>query len=166
MSEHRKYLLLAALLGLILLPVLLSLCLQLGQQVLKNLREERFSQNSLQTIQVPESAVVWEEKGRELRIDGRYFDVASWQSRDGILYLTGHFDDAETKLWEMLGHSAGHQKENKFFSIMLLLQCLQPMLLIRFLFRAFPAKIFWVFSPIPVLLFGFLLPPYCPPRAA
>ena len=87
--------------------MLCILFLHLYQWQLNHTREERMEDQLLQTLNVTEDKVVWKEEGREVTIDGAYFDLSSWSLENGIYTLTGVFDQEETQVNQMLEKQNG-----------------------------------------------------------
>jgi hypothetical protein len=59
---------------------------------------EKLENNSLHTISIPLTDINWIKKNKEVMVDGKLFDVKSWEIIDGQAKLVGLFDDEETKL--------------------------------------------------------------------
>lgn len=118
---------------LILLPLVLVGSLQLTQLVLKQSWEQRLAQQTTVSVTLDKGAIVWEEEGRELQINGRYFDVRTIKEVGGKLVLQGHYDDTETEVWQLLKHALHHSRANGY-QLLLLLQILMPVALMRFNF--------------------------------
>lgn len=120
---------------LILLPLVLVGSLQLAQLLLKQSWEQRFAPQAATTITMEKTGLVWEEEGRELQINGRYFDVRTIKEVGGKLVLQGHYDDTETEVWQLLKHALHHSRANGY-QLLLLFQILMPVALMRFNFKA------------------------------
>lgn len=133
MCKKNRWLLPVFFAGMVLLPMALLLCLQTTQYFLKRTADERLEQNKLHTIALPAASVIWEEEGRELQIDGRFFDVKHLERQGEMLLLTGHFDDIETDLHNFIQNVLHRCAESRVFSrLLLLLQCLVALPLIQF----------------------------------
>jgi len=59
-------------------------------------------EENIQTLDVETNRVIWKEEGREVTIDGEYFDLVSWSLKDGKYTFTGVFDKEETAIANML----------------------------------------------------------------
>ncbi len=59
--------------------------------------EEEFKNRDLQTIVLPEAAVVWMDK-HEIWINNSMFDIHSKKLENGIYSFTGLYDNEETEL--------------------------------------------------------------------
>lgn len=53
---------------------------------------------TITTIQLPVGSLQWERRGKELFVDGRFFDVLAYKIVDGTAFVTGHYDDQESVL--------------------------------------------------------------------
>ena len=73
---------------------------------------EKLENNSLHTISIRIADINWIKKNKEVLVDGKLFDVKSWEIIDGQAKLTGLFDDEETKL-EKEYSSTMHQNNNQ-----------------------------------------------------
>lgn len=62
--------------------------------------KERLEQSSLQTITIPLNKIIWIEKGEEVLIEGKLFDVKSSTIILNEISLAGIFDTEEDKLIE------------------------------------------------------------------
>jgi hypothetical protein len=65
---------------------------------LQSTRNERFSTETLQTITIAKENLHWVKKGKEIIIDGKYFDVKSYTTDGDKIMLTGFYDNPEDKL--------------------------------------------------------------------
>jgi hypothetical protein len=69
------------------------------QQQIRHRMKERLELEMLHTITIAESDVQWLNEGKEMLINGRMFDVKSFQrSNNNKIIVTGLFDDDETAL--------------------------------------------------------------------
>jgi hypothetical protein len=93
----------AFLLLLIAAPMLLSLVMLFQRSQLRQQMEEALEKECLQTIVIAKTAVVWENNGSELLIDGqRLFDVQETEDLGDKIVFTGLFDEQETTIKEKL----------------------------------------------------------------
>ncbi|MBK8611457.1 MAG: hypothetical protein IPL84_16350 [Chitinophagaceae bacterium] len=51
-----------------------------------------------QTVSVPVNNIEWVKKGKEVIINGKYFDVSSYTTVGDQVLLTGYFDQKEDKI--------------------------------------------------------------------
>ncbi|MDD2792637.1 MAG: hypothetical protein PHD73_05625 [Sediminibacterium sp.] len=89
----------AGLLAIPLIPLFVLFSLEMARII--NRREIRAQMEVavLQKIVLPEKDINWVEEGRELSIDGNMFDVQQINRLpDGMIELTGVFDERETQL--------------------------------------------------------------------
>lgn len=87
--------------GLVLLlamPLLFSAIFLVRLKVLQSTSHIRFVKEITQTISVPQKNVIWVKKGKEIQINGKYFDVKSMKTEGDHVLLTGHYDHKEDKL--------------------------------------------------------------------
>lgn len=73
---------------------------------------EKLENNSLHTISIALADINWIKKNKEVMVDGKLFDVKSWEIIDGQAKLTGLFDDEETNLAKEF-NSTMHQNNNQ-----------------------------------------------------
>lgn len=106
-----------------LLPILASSFLQIGQAYIKSTREERLATEKLVQVILPSKAVVWEEEEKELWVGDRMFDVASFTIINGNYHLTGVYDDDETEVAGTFFHSIFSKNGTDLLHLLLLLQC-------------------------------------------
>ncbi|WP_132052745.1 hypothetical protein [Pseudocnuella soli] len=122
--RKNKLLLLLGIAGMILAPLLLLFCLQTTQYLLKVSAAARLEGRRQQTIVLHKDAVRWEEPGRELKIGGRFFDASKVTYSGNYIAVTGHFDDMETAVAQLLEKAVHHSTNAGLFNrILLLLQC-------------------------------------------
>ena len=103
MKKNRKHIASFFFGSLLLLPLVFIMLLQGLQFYLSHTADERMEERSIETLVVAEHKVEWKEKGREVTIDGKYFDLVSWSLQDGKYTFTGVFDEDETAVMELLG---------------------------------------------------------------
>lgn len=148
--------------GLLSLPLILIVVLQLWQFYLINTAYERMEEEHIQTLVVKSEQVVWKEEGREVTIDGAYFDLVSWSLKDGNYTFTGAYDREETAVANMLEKQTG--MGNFISRLMLFSQCLAAIVIYVFSFLNLPylLKQFAFFSTRYKFLFRKIISP--PPR--
>lgn len=93
--------------------------------------EEKLEQSSLETVLIDTGKLVWVEKGREVLISGKLFDVKSLKIIDGKILLTGLFDTAEDAIAKKITALQNNKNDSSFpvFSMLAKLLCpaiLQP----------------------------------------
>jgi hypothetical protein len=83
------------LLGIV--PLLLILFITLKKEGIHHKMKGKLKNQSLQTITLPENAVVWMDK-HEIWVNNSMFDIHSKKLENGIYTFTGLYDDDETEL--------------------------------------------------------------------
>lgn len=97
--------------------------LQLVQWGLKNTASERFSEEEQVTISLSAEKIMWEKQGKEIIIDGKFFDLKSFIIEDGLMVATGHFDHYETELAAFLLNLTSQQNQSRLLNLVFILQC-------------------------------------------
>jgi hypothetical protein len=69
-----------------------------NRSLIRHQMMERMEKQHLTAIQVPAEEFHWYEKGREILVDGKMFDVKSIRLHNGTYFITGLFDEQETEL--------------------------------------------------------------------
>ncbi len=111
MLTVKKQLTAFALLLLVALPVFLSVSFYIKQQLVQHQREQRLTTELLETVIVKAEKIDWVEVGKEIRVDGKLFDVKSFKISGNRIILTGFFDSKEEKLVKHIGDI--EQQKNK-----------------------------------------------------
>lgn len=121
-TQHHK--LSALLTGIILyIPFLCSMLLHVWQHWHQHEQDSFSLRHSITTIQLPAHQLQWERKGKELLVNGKHFDVMSFKQVNGIVHITGHYDDKEdffTQAFSFFQNNKQTQQENP--SVLLQLQ--------------------------------------------
>lgn len=73
----------------------------------------KLEQSPLAFIILPNSQVKWYEKGREIVVNNRMFDVKSWKVVGDSTTFHGLWDDKETALNKIIRKSAERKKEQQ-----------------------------------------------------
>ena len=60
--------------------------------------KEQLEEQMLQTITVNNEDIHWEKAGEEIWVEGKMFDIKSFENKNGVTTFHGLFDDAETNL--------------------------------------------------------------------
>jgi hypothetical protein len=113
---------------LLALPLLFNASLLIREQLHQHAMEEKMEEAALQTLRIPEWAVQWTRAGKELRINGRLFDVKRHAYADGLLTLTGLFDEEEEQIKKTISESQHADKPLAYPRIVLLANLLTPAL--------------------------------------
>lgn len=80
------------------LPLFYAAGIFIKQTILQQQRRMRFKTETLVTIQLPASEIVWVKQGKEILHNGQMFDVKSLKASGSIVELTGFYDHKEDKL--------------------------------------------------------------------
>lgn len=86
------------LLLIVAVPLFFSAGFIILQQAVKYQMKEQLSLQQLQTITLPAASVKWLNQDDEIIIEGKLFDVQSYQIENDNLIVTGLFDEDEDKL--------------------------------------------------------------------
>ena len=87
---------------LVALPLFLSVGIFIKQQLVQQQRTQRFKTELLETFTIKAEKVDWVEVGKEIRIDGKLFDVKSFKITGNNIVFTGFFDGKEDKLVQQI----------------------------------------------------------------
>ena len=60
--------------------------------------KEKLEEEMLHSIKVPEAKVQWVRSKKEIRVEGRMFDIKSFYVKNGEYVFTGLYDEEETAL--------------------------------------------------------------------
>lgn len=105
----------------ILIRILFLMLLQIWQIYLVSSVEERLESGSLVTIQVEADNLVWKEYGREITINGEYFDVKKFSKTESGYQLTGIFDKNETAITNILARIP--ENDSALLELLLMGEC-------------------------------------------
>lgn len=112
-SQKNKLLSVISLLALVMIPVFIAVFFLAQQSFIRYEMKEKLEQEALQTFTVLEKNVTWIEKGKELIVDGRLFDVKSFKTKGEYVEVTGLFDEMESALQHKLIFLQNPLNENK-----------------------------------------------------
>lgn len=164
MLFKNKYGLLAFVLGIMLMPMLLIVSMQGVQAFLKASAAERLNGDKQHTFILPKASVHWQEVGRELRINDRFFDATNVKYSENTIIITGRFDDAETAVWQVLQKAAQGAAGVSLNRLLLLAQCLLVLHFIQYIFSITPLFILWNKRTLTHYLSPQRSAPFMPPR--
>ena len=88
--------------GVLVLPPLLMMILQLRQLHLRHEAMESMEEKELQTITLKTHDFIWVKKEKEILTGDRLFDVKTYTENDGLFRLTGLYDEKETAIKKIL----------------------------------------------------------------
>jgi len=140
--------------------------LQAFQLYIKQRMEKALQEENLQTITLPVSEVHWYEKGREILVEGKMFDIESYSIEGEIFTATGVFDEHETRVVEMLGHFGDDEQNNFIIKLLLLTQSFIAFTIFSFFIS------FWKHLSVINILFSpsysspFLMKQFPPPKTS
>jgi hypothetical protein len=105
--------------------MLFVLVFVMKQQSVRNRMKERLEEEILHTISLADNEVHWTEKGEELIVQGRMFDVKSMEHLNGRVILHGLFDDEETALNRSFNENWKKRSSHQRQLLAQLFQCLR-----------------------------------------
>jgi hypothetical protein len=94
----RKKILAIVMLLLVVAPLFFCTAYLVKQKIIQHNMHERLEASSLQTIKVKQIDLRWEKMDKEAIVNGELFDVKYYTVKDGLVILTGLYDNAEKKL--------------------------------------------------------------------
>lgn len=99
-------------------PLFFALFFRLQQHRIRHEMEERLQAHLLHSITILDNNVQWLEKGKEILVDGRMFDIKSYKYENNIYTFTGLFDNEETALVNRLKETQndGSASNNKMMA--------------------------------------------------
>jgi hypothetical protein len=87
-------------------PWLLILVFCIKQQSIRHEMKEKLEQAiPLHSVTIADKEVVWVKKGKEIRVNGKMFDIKTAKSGNGFTTFTGLYDEDETLLKKQLAES-------------------------------------------------------------
>lgn len=122
MNKRTRHIAAFLFLGCILLPLLAVVFLQAAQGYLKLSAGHRMEKEKRVTVVLPQSALHWEKKGKELIIDGQHFDITSIALQNGKATVTGFFDTEEDVIAELLSYFPHHKQNHLLAHLFWVLQ--------------------------------------------
>lgn len=102
----------AAFLAITVLPYLLFSIFLLKQQYIKSEKRRKLTNAQLETVVIAAADVVWFEKGKEIILNNRLFDIASISQEGGKLVIKGIYDGDETHLLKKM-HALSRKQQSK-----------------------------------------------------
>lgn len=111
--QKNNFLSVSSLLILVMTPVVIAVLFLVQQTVIRHEMKEKLEEEALQTVRIVEKNVTWVEKGKELLVDGKLFDVKSFKHSGGYVEVTGLFDEMEINLQHTLIYLQNPLKDNK-----------------------------------------------------
>nr|HQU56326.1 hypothetical protein [Chitinophagaceae bacterium] len=93
--------------------VLTMLVFTIHQQSVRKEMNKKLQYEQLQTIVLAENEIKWVKAGEEIIIDGKMFDIKSFEIFNGKIVFHGLFDKEETTLQQQLVNSWEKNQTNK-----------------------------------------------------
>lgn len=122
-----------------LAPTLFMGGLQVLQFYIRQRMEAALEKESLVTITVPAAGVVWYEEGREIKVNGRMFDIESYTVKDGLFTALGIYDDEETRVVNLMnGHWSERDQQHLVVQLLVLSHCIIPLFFLLYTFGLVP----------------------------
>lgn len=87
--------------------------------------KEKLEEEMLHTIVVPAKQLIWVKYKKEIRVDGKMFDVKSIQIVNGNYIVKGLYDDEETALNNYFENHTNEENENGSQLLSSIIQLLQ-----------------------------------------
>ncbi len=128
-------------LALLALPLFTIVFFQGVQWYLKSSADERMKEKDTEVITLQAASVQWEKPGKELVVDGKMFDVASYIISNGILTAKGFFDAEESGIRHFLLSLQKNKKGQALRHALFMLQCFAACVALSYSFKANPATI-------------------------
>jgi hypothetical protein len=100
----------------IITPWLFIASFTIQKQVIRHRMKERLESQMLQKISIPDVEIQWAEKGKEIWVNGKLFDIEHREHRNDTTIFTGLYDEDETLLVKQMNET--HNKDlpdNQFF---------------------------------------------------
>ncbi len=120
---------------LTLAPTLFMSGLQLFQAAIRQRMERALDKEALITITLPAGEVVWYEEGREVMVEGRMFDIKTYEIKDGFFTAQGIYDEEETRVVNLMkGHWSEAQQSHFIVQLLLLSHCIIVLTFLVFTF--------------------------------
>lgn len=102
MKNRTKCITAAFLLLVASIPYGATIGLAIAEWMVREEMKEKLEMANLQTIDVPLKGFQWHEKGSEVWVNRKLFDVKSFRITEDRIYLTGLFDEKETELEDQI----------------------------------------------------------------
>jgi len=107
------------------MPVLFTLLFLFKQQLVRHEMKEKLEQEMLHTIIVPVAEVQWVKYKKEIRFQGKMFDIKSFTIKNGQYSFTGLYDEEETALNNHFEKNTEQKNEREHEVLSTLFQLLQ-----------------------------------------
>lgn len=101
------------LLLLVMMPLLFAALFEAQRMVIRHEMVEAMEKPQLVTISLNAAEVRWHQKGKEIIVDGEFFDVKSVTHLNGKVVFTGLFDKQEKQLHKKVNDGFEKQMHGK-----------------------------------------------------
>ncbi len=95
------------------MPVILTVMFQVQRAIVRHRMEEALEKKQLVTITLKTDEVRWHKKGKEIIINGEFFDIKSFTISGTTINFTGLYDKQEKQLHKKLDETFGKKTHNK-----------------------------------------------------
>ena len=112
MNRYKKHIGII-LLVVVALPSLIAIYTSSNILWIQHEMKEKLEYANLETITVNNSSFKWIEKDREILVNGKYFDVKSYQSKGRETIFHGLYDEDETTMSVMAENAATNTPQHK-----------------------------------------------------
>jgi len=96
---------------IVTVPLLFSIKFIIKESLLHKAVEEKMKSVHLQTIHIAKKDLVWIRAGKEILVNDKFFDVKKYHTKEGMVILTGYFDEEETMIISI--HKKNTEKDNQ-----------------------------------------------------
>ena len=87
----------------VLMPVIFSCTFHIQQQLIQHKMKRRLENDLLHSLTIYKKNIRWSRPGKELIVNGHYFDVKKIsENKDNTVTIQGIYDDEETLLFKQL----------------------------------------------------------------
>ncbi len=111
---------------LLALPSVFSFVLFIADEINTFQITEQLEQSALTNVSMNIGKLVWVNKGKEIRIDGKLFDVKSYSISGNTVTLKGLYDIIEDEICKQVKAVKNAQKNNPGLPQLLLVQLMFP----------------------------------------
>lgn len=106
-------------------PLLFIIFFSVKQQAIRHRMKERIENQSLHNITLANNEIHWVKKGKEIRVNGKMFDVKSITCKNGLTTFYGLYDEEETILKTVFEKGCKKSMTADYMLLGQLFQCLQ-----------------------------------------
>lgn len=106
-------------------PLLFIIIFTVKQQAIRHRMKERMENQSLHSITLANNEIDWVKKGKEIRVNGKMFDIKSITCKNGLITFYGLYDEEETILKTVFETGCKKNMTAEYMLLGQLFQCLQ-----------------------------------------